>query len=71
MNCRKCGKRIMQYYGEWSPEEPDITRRGYYCTSCHIGYVEIYSRIEKKVIRVEETDYNVKVEKQTSLVEWM
>ena len=67
MKCSKCGKYVRQYWGRWSPEEPDITRRGYYCTSCHIGYVEFYSRIEKKVVRVEETDYNVKEEIQTTL----
>ena len=67
MKCRKCGKKILQVWGEWSSEEPNVTRRGYLCRTCRIGYVEIYSKIEKRVIAVEEKDYNDKQEVQLTL----
>ena len=67
MKCRKCGKNVPQVWGRWSPEDPDVTRRGYLCRTCRIGYVEIFSRISQNVIRIEETDFNVKKEIQTTL----
>lgn len=70
MKCRKCGKHIMQVWGEWSPETPDVTRRGYLCRTCRTGYVEIYSISQQEVIGIEEKDYNLTNERQTSLMEW-
>ena len=67
MKCRKCGKKILQVWGKWSPDEPDITRRGYLCRSCKMGYVEVFSRVSQKVIRIEEKDYNDKQEVQLTL----
>ena len=70
MNCRKCGKKILQVWGIWSPEEPDVTRRGYLCRTCEMGYVEIYSREAQEVIRIEEKDLSDKKEVQTTLDGW-
>lgn len=67
MNCPKCGKKILQAWGRWSPNDPDVTRRGYICYTCKIGYTEIYSKIEKRVIDVEEVDLREKREIQTTL----
>ena len=67
MKCRKCGKIIRQEWGHWSPEEPNVTRRGYLCRTCRIGYVEIYSIPKQEVIGIEEKDYNDKQEVQLTL----
>lgn len=71
MKCLKCGKKILQVWGKWSPDEPDITRRGYLCRSCKMGYVEVFSRVSQKVIHIEEKDLSVKRDKQVSLEEWI
>ena len=67
MNCPKCGKKILQAWGRWSPNDPDVTRRGYICYACKIGYVEIYSRSKQEVIGIEEEDLRDKREIQTTL----
>ena len=67
MKCPKCGKNILQILGRWSPEQPDVTRRGYFCRTCRIGYVEIFSIPKQQVIGIEEKDYNVKQEIQLTL----
>ncbi len=67
--CPKCKKHIRQMFAHCSPEEP-VSRRGYICYNCEMGYVEIVDNASHNVIRVEETDLHVSNERQTSLLEW-
>ena len=67
MKCRKCGKHIMQVWGMWSPDNPNIARRGYLCRTCEIGYVELFDRVSQTVVGIEEKDLSEKKEVQTTL----
>ena len=71
MICPRCGKKLLQISGMWSPKTPNLTFRKYVCDTCRTGYTEVVDTVSHEVVRIDEMSLRSKEEKQVSLMEWI